>query len=173
MKATLMNEQINMFQNDSLEYKLTNIFLKISHKLEYPTNIFSISKHFSTKGKNIGNLISTVVEINEESFPYDVNKKISKTTPAFLIIPNASMHEIRVAEEIYQNIPFPSSGIIKKTATSDFRYVYILFSLDDSNIFSYIENILECALQNYTSSNTFGCCSRYAECSIQKMYPYK
>lgn len=80
-----MDEQICLFQDNDLETKLLEMFLDISQKLGYHENIFSIRKNYSKKGKNAGKLISTAIEINEESFPYDAHNKISKVTSVFLI----------------------------------------------------------------------------------------
>lgn len=166
-----MKNQISIFSdgNINIEKKIDNIFSKISVGFNYKNNIFSIQKNYSKKGSTAGNLISTEIDINEESYPYDPQNKISKTTQVFLIYPNLNGYEIRITHSMFNDIKKPSTAKIIKSATTKYRFDHILFSFSDEAFLKFIEDILIYSLKNYNSSNSFGCCSKYKECSEQKM----
>jgi len=163
-----MNKQLSLFNESAHENNITNIFLDIANTLGYHKNIFCIKNSYSKTGKNAGKLISTSININEESYPYDAHNKIAKSTSVILFYPNTAGYEIRVTESTFNNTMCPHSAHITKNPSANYRYVHIVFEFNNNDIFSYIKRILEYALENYESSNTFGCCSRYNECSLQK-----
>lgn len=72
---------------------------------------------------------------------------------------------IRYEQE--EMIDTPTTATVK-ALKSDKTFLHITFDPDDSSIFEYIKkNILYC-LANYESSNSFGCCSKFIECSDAK-----
>lgn len=160
-----MDTQLSLFENDTFENQLESMLKQLTVKWEYYPDIFSLSKRYSKKGKNAGNLISTSLEINEKSYPYDVNNKISKTTSVLLIYPMKTMYKIQITASCFDNIPLPSTAQIKKTTKPSNNYIQILFKLNDENIFEYITEALKYSLENYCSASTFGCCAKYKECS--------
>ena len=64
-------------------------------------------------------------------------------------------------------ITVPTTATIK-IVKSDKVFQHVIFKNNDSSIYSFIrENILYC-LANYKATSSFGCCSRFIECSNAK-----
>ena len=160
-----MEEAEKQFWDEYLEQKLQYIFSDLAETLGYHERVFSLRKNYSQKGTNAGKLISTVIEINEESYPYDVHNKIAKVVPVLLICPNKSYYEFRISTATYNDIPLPNSVHLKKDVDDKDTYVNVLFEINDDNMWDYLVQILAHSLDSYNSSNSFGCCSRYAACS--------
>lgn len=163
-----MNEQMSLFQSDNFDNELLEFLYDHAKAIGYPEATFSIQENISKKGKNEGKLISKTIFLNEASYPYDTQNKIAKSTSLLLMYPNKTMYEIKVTEDVYKNVVLPSSAIVKKESTDKDKSVRILFDMNTLDILSYSTLLLDYILNNYTSSNTFGCCSRYAECSASK-----
>lgn len=146
-----------------LKSKLENIFNDISSSLKLNRNALSCKSNYSARGAKAGLLIAHEIDINESTYPPDSSDTIAKSYLVLYIKPNKTCFELLIRNEQFRSISLPTSAEIKNTA--DKLYVHVLFSLCDNAVFTYIkENILYC-LQTYTSSNTFGCCSKYKECS--------
>ena len=152
----------------NLEPKLLSLFAEIEKEYDYPDNTFSIKENYSKKGKNIGQLLNREIDLNEQSYPYDKNNKIAKTSTVLYIIPNSSVYTLKIRKERFPQISFPKSATITKEPPADPLYYHVAFSFNDASICQYIkDNILFC-INNYESSNSFGCCSKYMECSAKK-----
>lgn len=150
------------------ETHLLSLFVEIIQEFNYPEDTFSLKENYSKKGKNAGNLISKEIDINEMSYPYDDNNKISKTTLVLYITPNTNCHELMIRKERFPKIPLPASSVIMKEPTPNTLYFHVAFELGDSSVYQYIkDNIIFC-ISNYESSNSFGCCSLYKQCSEKK-----
>ena len=146
-----------------LESNLENIFNDISSDLKLNKMSISCKPNYSTKGTKAGSLIAYEVDINELAYPSDSYNTIAKSYLVLYIKPNKTCFELLIRKEQFQSVFLPDSAEIKNIA--DKLYIHVLFGLYDDTVFSYIkENVLYC-LRNYTSSNTFGCCSKYRECS--------
>ena len=149
----------------TLEEILCSLFSEVTHDYNYPENTFSIKKNYSKKGKNAGNLNSTEIDLNEFSYPYDKNNEIAKTTLVLYIAPTTTCHELMVRKERFQKIPLPPSATVVKEPTEKTLYYHVAFSLDDASVYQYIKDNLIFCINNYESSNSFGCCCLYQECS--------
>ncbi|MCI8483462.1 MAG: hypothetical protein HFH41_03870 [Lachnospiraceae bacterium] len=152
-------------QSTPFEEKLYSIFSKIIQEFNYPENTFSIKKNYSKKGQNAGKLISTEIDINEMSYPYDKDNKIAKTTLVLYITPNTNYHELMIRKERFHKIKLPPSAIILKEPSQKTLYFQVAFKPEDPSIYQYIKDNLIFCINNYESSNSFGCCALYKECS--------
>lgn len=93
LKGGIMDTQSEIFQKEH-----SGILGDISQKYNLPEDAFLIKCNYSEKGKNIGNLTSTEIDINEFSYPYDEQNKIVRCTSAFLIKTNERVWRIEVRE---------------------------------------------------------------------------
>lgn len=148
-----------------LENKLYSMFSEIAQEFDYPEHTFSIKKNYSKKGKSAGKLISTEININEFSYPYDEENKITKTTLILYVTPKTTCHELMIRKERFDKIPLPTSATILKRPTEKTLYFHVAFKLDDVSIYQYIKNNIMFCIDNYEAHNSFGCCSLYKECS--------
>lgn len=163
-----MNEQLSFFENDSFYKELKSILFQVETELALPRDSFSIKKNYSQEGKNKGNLISTGIYINEMSYPFDEKNKISKTSVAFYIAPKNDLHEIMLHKNKFPAVNLPTTATIAKQGNEKNLYFHVDFSLNDSFVFQYIHDILVYCIDNYDSSSSFGCCSRYQICSNER-----
>lgn len=150
-----------MEQKNILLKQLEFMFTQISDRLNLPENTFVIKDNYSKTGAKAGELISTEIGIQEYAYPPD--HSIAGTSLVLYIKPNRYCYELLVRYDRLSNLTLPPTADVKKT--SDKLYEHILFGFEDDTIYKFIEdNIIHC-LEHYSSSNSFGCCSRYRECS--------
>lgn len=142
---------------------LEKMFKALTTEFSLPENTFSVSENYSKTGVNSGELISTEIDIQERSYPPDAINSIAKTTLVLYIKPNKNYYELLIHKERMPYIVLPSAAIRK--SVSDNLYVHILFNFDDTSVYDFIADNIRFCINNYTSSATFGCCSKYAECS--------
>lgn len=76
--------------------------------------------------------------------------------------------ELLIRNLQFENIPLPHTGKLK-AVPSDKTFRHVIFDFSDRTVFEYIkENVLYC-LKNYHSRvRSFGCCSKFMECSNAK-----
>lgn len=160
-------------KSDTLEKELHSVFSEIIRKFDYPENTFSIKKNYSQKGKNIGNLISTEIDINEFSYPYDKENKIIKSTLVLYITPETAHHELMIRKERFHKIFLPESASVVKEPTEKTLYFHVAFHPEDPSVCQYIKDNLIFCIDNYESSNSFGCCALYKECSQKRQCIHK
>lgn len=151
---------------DSFENGLKSVFSEILEEYGFPESTLSTKNNFSKKGKNAGKLISTEIDLHELSFPYDESDKITKTSLILYITPNTRIRELMIHKKRFDKIALPDSANISKK--KDLLYIYVSFKTDDSAVYQYIKDNIRFCIDNYESSNSFGCCSKYKECSTAK-----
>lgn len=164
-----MNEQLSLFDTEDISFyeKVQNILDKIIFSHDLPINSIHLYSNISSRGKNAGCQTSISICIFEPEYP---PRKDIKETPGknFIImnIKDAKDNEIEllIRTKQYDSIELPCTARIK-VIKSDKSFLHIFFKKNDVSVFNYIEeNILYC-LANYESSNSFGCCSKFIECS--------
>ncbi len=152
-------------QSQVFKKEISNIFSQITHELDYPEDTFSLKYNYSKRGENIGKLTSTEIDINEFSYPYDEHNKIAKSSSALLIKPDKHVWKLIVLKQRFCKIEFPTSAKIVKEPTTTAPYYHVCFEFNDSAFYQYIKNTLIFCINHYDSSASFGCCSKYKECS--------
>lgn len=155
-----------MNQLDFLKERIIHVFNDLASEFSLPQNSFCITDNFSQAGTRTGKLISTELDIVEYAYPPDRHNSISKTSLILYIKPNPSFFELLIRHDHFQKLPQPATAQVKNV--SDKLYTHLLFAFDDVSILEYISANTRYCLSSYSSSNTFGCCSRYKECSDQK-----
>lgn len=160
-------------KSDILEKELCSVFSELIQKFGYPENTFSIKKNYSKKGKNAGNLISTEIDINEFSYPFDRENKITKSTLVLYITPETTRHELMIRKERFHKISLPEFASVVKEPTEKTLYFHVAFHLEDVSVYQYIKDNLIFCIDNYESSNSFGCCALYKECSQKRQCIHK
>lgn len=151
---------------DKLKQNIPPVFEKIISELSLLPNSLYIQDNYSKKGANAGKLISTEIDIQELAYPPDKNNSVTNVSLVLYIKPGKTYYELLIRRERLPFIPTPATATIKKSA--DRLYEHVLFDFDDASIYDYIEaNIIYC-VKSYISSSSFGCCSRYKECSNAK-----
>lgn len=151
--------------SETFKKEISSVFSEVAHKLDYPENIFSFKHNYSTKGKNIGKLTSTQIDINEFSYPYDEHNKIAKSSSVILIKPDKHNWRLVVLKHRFCKIDLPPSAKVVREATTNAPYYHVCFSFDDLAFYQYIKNTLIYCINHYDSSTSFGCCSKFKECS--------
>ncbi len=162
-----MNEQLSVVLEGQIEGKITSILNQIIIEQGLPYNSLYLYNNLSNKGVNKGSTITKSICIYEPEYPsIHENNKQGKNS----IIMNISIMgkiDLRIKEDQYKKVDAPVSAEVKKNI-SDKGFIHILFDLYDDNIFKYIIHSVEYCLKEYESSNHFGCCSRFVECSDAK-----
>ena len=138
-------QQLSLFDTvfksfyEQLQVVIDNIIA--THDL--PNNSIHLYSNISSKGVNAGKETSKSICIFEPEYPpkASTSKAPGKTVPTTATI---------------------------KIVKSDKVFQHVIFKNNDSSIYSFIrENILYC-LANYKATSSFGCCSRFIECSNAK-----
>ena len=156
----MSNEALKTFKDT-----IHDICVEIAKEYDCPETIFTIKKNPSKKHNRKWHF---KIELNELSFPYDKNNKITKTTLVLYKTPNTEENEIMIRKDRFDKIDLPDSAkIINKGGETDL-YKYISFQLDDPSFYQYIKENLRYRINSHESSNTFSCCSKYKECSDKK-----
>lgn len=164
--------QLSLFDTKSKTFleKLQELLDEIILSHDLPKDSIHIYSNKSSKGKNIGKETSKSLCIFEPEYP--PRKDIIETPGRNFVIMNIKdakddCIELLIRNKQYNAIEIPESAITK-TLKSDKVFFHVIFQPNDNSVFDYIkENILYC-LANYESSNSFGCCSKFIECSDAK-----
>lgn len=164
-----MNEQMTLFdlEKQSFTNNLQDLINEIIISHELPQNSIYIHSNTSSKGKNAGKETSKSICIFEPEYP-PRKGAIEKLGKNFIImnikkIKNEAI-ELLIRNKQFESITSPLSAIIK-TPKSDKTFTHVIFQNDNKEIYDYIKsNILYC-LANYESNSSFGCCSKFIECS--------
>lgn len=169
-----MNEQLSLFQESTIYPDLQHMFLDIEAQYGLQQGTISLKENFSQKGKNAGALISADLIINEPEYPTIHSTNFVKSSLVMKFIPNKSNYELLVPIQQYSDLKEHFCMLDAKDK-ADKVYQHVVFDFHDTSIFSYIESNIRFCIDNYTSSNTFGCCSRYSECSLHQkcLHPNK
>ena len=76
--------------------------------------------------------------------------------------------ELLIRNGQFDNIPLPDGAEVKELK-SDHNFKHVFFCTDDDSVISYIkENIVYCLRNYHSKTKSFGCCSRFIECSDAK-----
>lgn len=147
------------------ETNITRILDEIIEKRKLPANSIYLNSNVSSKGKQEGKLISNSLCISEPEYPIDPQKK--KFQNKSYVIMNIKIQkniELLIRNKQYAEVLFPSCATIKELK-SDKIYKHVVFERDNEDFYNYMKANVNYCLDNYKSSNSFGCCSRYEECS--------
>lgn len=159
-----------MFDNLSFYEKVQGIIDNIISSHNLPKNSIHLYSNISSSGTKSGTEVSKSICIFEPEYPPRPNVKeipgknfvimkmqFQKNSQIVLFIRNSQM----------DNIDVPQTATTK-TLKSDKVFKHVHFQIGDENIYDFIYNNIIYCLSNYQSSNTFGCCSRFVECSDAK-----
>ena len=93
--------------------------------------------------------------------------ELKKTQRVFSIVrkntKKIQRYDVTIALKKLGDIDIPEEAEIVKRQESD--SVILKFPLSTSDMFEYLEKILNCQLLKFEPSEKFGCCGRYIECS--------
>lgn len=156
--------------------QLENLFIKIQELLdslitecELPRHSLHLFSNISQKGTNKGKEISKSICIYEPEYPM-VKEDVNNPGKNFTVM-NIKGHEnaeLLIRNGQFDNIPLPDSAEVKELK-SDHNFKHVLFGTDDGSVIPYIkENILYCLRNYHSKAKSFGCCSRFIECSDAK-----
>lgn len=134
--------------------------LVVKHKL--PTDGLCLIENKGAK-----NTTYTFV-INEQPFPVINKNVVSRSMIILNFIPvKTGITELIIKNKLIDIFPYPSSMTLKEVKSDKINH-HLLMVNEDNNGKDYIKNIAEYCLSIYESSSTFGCCSKYYECSRLK-----
>lgn len=167
-----VNETLSIFGNDQIIFyqKIQQILDDIINSHDLPENSIHLYSNISSKGENAGKETSKSICIFEPEYP--PREHVKKTLGKNFIIMNIknldnNRYELLIRPKQHTAIDLPVSAIQKETKT-DQNFLHFIFNSNDSSVLDYIrKNILYC-LSNYEATSSFGCCSRFIECSDAK-----
>lgn len=106
--------------------------------------------------------------INEQPFPVINKNVISRSMIILNFVPvKSGITELIIKNKLVEILPYPSTLTYKEVKSDKINH-HLLMINDDLNGVEYIKNLVEYCLSIYESSNSFGCCSKYNECSKLK-----
>lgn len=165
-------QQLSLFDTvfksfyEQLQVVIDNII--VTHDL--PNNSIHLYSNISSKGVNAGKETSKSICIFEPEYPpkASTSKAPGKNFIILKVQENKdSSVTLFIRNEQMAQITVPTTATIK-IVKSDKVFQHVIFKNNDSSIYSFIrENILYC-LANYKATSSFGCCSRFIECSNAK-----
>lgn len=103
--------------------------------------------------------------INEQPFPV-INKNVISRSMIILnfVSVKPGISELIIKNKMIDMFSYPSTMIVKEVKSDKINH-HLLAVNDDVNCKEYIMSLAEYCLSIYESSSTFGCCSKYNECS--------
>ncbi len=163
-----MNKQLSftdIFTN-TFEDDLQDLLNEIIVSKELPQKSLHIFSNKSSTGANAGNETSKSICIYEPDYPStkaDIDNP-GKNSVVLNIQIDQSI-ELLIRKHQFDSLEMPATATLK-SVPSDTTFKHVLFEIDDTNLILYIKkNILYC-LEHYNSkAKTFGCCSKFTECS--------
>ncbi|MBU3101698.1 MULTISPECIES: hypothetical protein [Clostridium] len=147
----------------SLENVIEHIFQDIIIEMELPTNSLYIH---SNKGK--GKETSKSLCISKPEYPQIPHSNNTQTKSAIIL--NISVNnniELIIKNKQFKEITVPSDAIIRGV-NSDKEFTHVVFDKESEILHNYIKAHTIYCINNYEFSDTFGCCSKYNECSDAK-----
>lgn len=167
-----MNEQLSLFDiiDKTFYEKVQDIIDEIIETHDLPINSIHLYSNISSKGINAGKETSRSVCIFEPSYPpkSTASEALGKNF-TIINIKNRKNEDIElfIRNKQFESVDVPATAVLK-TLKSDKDFQRLIFKTNDENIYGFIrQNILYC-LANYESSSSFGCCSKFIECSDAK-----
>lgn len=165
------NKQISLFdkQRKPLYERVQEEIDKIIASHDLPKNSIHLYSNVSTKGKNAGKETSKSICIYEPAYPVGA---YGKNDPGrnFTILNFKKVSpriELSIRNDQFDAIDLPDTAKDKVLKSSP-GFHFVSFCPEDESIYAYIShNIIYC-LANYKSSSSFGCCSKFIECSDLK-----
>ncbi len=151
---------------DSFWKRLQSLLDELILSNELPENSIHIYSNLSAKGKKSGQETSKSICIYEPDYPA-VKNDINNPGRNLVImnIQDKNGIELLVRNSQYELISAPETANVK-SLPSDKDFKHVLFSWDDDSIYDYIKNnIIYCLKTYHSNAKSFGCCSRFIECS--------
>ena len=141
---------------------ISNIIDELTLKHKLPAKGLYLLENKGAKGSTY-----TFV-INEQPFPVINENVISRSMIILNFMPvKQGISELIIKNKLIDILPYPKSLTLKEVKSDKINHHLLMFN-EDVNGIEYIKNLVEYCLSIYESSNTFGCCSKYEECSKLK-----
>jgi len=152
----------------SFEARINKILDDIMQEKKLPEKSIYLFSNTSSKGENKGVEISKSLCISEPEYPSNPNKgQIKNKSYVIMNVQNQTNIELLIRNKQFEEIDVPSNATVKELK-SDVVFKHIVFEEGMESLYDYIRsNVIYC-VDNYESSCSFGCCSRFEECSDAK-----
>lgn len=142
---------------------LDNLLKNLTIEQDLPHGSLHVYSNTSPK---TGKEISKSICIYEPDYP---SSKMDVDNPGKnLVVMNIQTKngfEFLIRKKQYASLVVPNSAVVKEIP-SDSAFIHVLFDNVDSAVLKYIqENILYCLSKYRSKAKSFGCCSKYEECS--------
>ncbi len=146
--------------------KLKTLLNEIIADEDLPPNSLHLYSNVSPKTKKEA---SKSICIYEPDYPETKsNSNIVEKNFVIINIQDKENRKLLIRNYQFSQIPLPTTATIKQVP-SDTTFTHVIFEENDDNIFSYIQqNILYCLKHYESKAKTFGCCSRFIQCSDAK-----
>lgn len=161
----------NSKSNNSLFYQnVQNIIDDVISSHDLPQNSIHLYSNISSSGEKAGTEISKSICIFEPEYP--PRRKTNETLGKNFVIMKMQIQRdsqivLFIRNSQLANIDLPQTASIKALKSNkDFQHV--IFQADDKSIYPFIFHNITYCLANYEASSSFGCCSRFVECSDAK-----
>lgn len=127
----------------------------------YETIIRNLNEKYGIDS-NCENLLLTLADLkNGYSF------KIGKTYTPIVIVEYAKFLRMYIRENVFKAVNNSYFMQVAKKTKSKEDYVYVDYDIGD-NVSPFIIQCLDYAMSIYKPAKSFGCCSRYNDCSNKK-----
>ncbi|QOX63911.1 hypothetical protein FRZ06_11500 [Anoxybacterium hadale] len=151
----------------SFETKVNELLEDIITENELPKTSIFLYANKSNKGDKKGIEISKSIKIFEPEYPPQEKSVRSKNGTLIMNIQQKSGIELLIRNEQYNTIPLPEEAKLKELK-SDENFKHIIFDESMDSLYTYIKaNVVYC-IENYVSSSSFGCCSKFEKCSDER-----
>lgn len=174
-----MNEQLSFVKviQDSFVNKLQNMLDVIIVEQELPPKSLHLFSNMSKRGDDVGKETSKSICIYEQEYP-PVKEDVDNPGKNYVVMnfqQKEGSIELLIRPIQYECIETPKSATVKENK-SDKNFIHVVFSETDTSVYSYIRHNINYCLKKYRSkSKTFGCCSRFIQCSdaLKCVHPNK
>ncbi len=153
-------EQLSLFD---FEHSLKTLLEEVIQERELPKKSLHLYSNRSIKNKSETSKSICIYEPEYPAVKEDIDNP-GKNYVVMNFIQKELDVELLIRPRQYKEIQLPQSAAVK--STTDKNFIHIVFSKLDASVFDYIkQNILYCLKNYHSNSKTFGCCSRFMECS--------
>ena len=167
--ANLIDEQIAPLNLDKRSFIdiLQDTINSTIVSYNLPDGSIFLYSNISSKGKNAGKETSKSLCLYEPEYP-PTKSKAKNPDKNFIVLritdDKDGSIDLAIRSKQFREITVPATAIIRQTS-SDNGFFHVIFNQDDDSIYSYIENNIIFCLENYSSGESFACCSKYVDCS--------
>lgn len=153
----MSGERLNMLFQENLY----DMFRCLIFKYNLPEKCLVVRSNISKTGKET----SKSIFITEPGFP---DSSTTTNNTLILNLKESTNNVTLILRPFLYKFVVISIGNNMIKQRSDKNFYYITFSKEDKQLYECINSSMVYCIENYASSNSFSCCSKYLKCSDEK-----